>query len=53
LADRPAAALKNVLVTPITRHMKALDRPLVRPLLLVLLAALAWTLLTADIGARL
>jgi hypothetical protein len=52
-SSRPAPALKNVLVTPITRHMKALDRPLVRPLLIVLLAALAWTLLTADIGARL
>jgi len=33
--------------------MKALDRPLVRPLLIVLFAALAWTALTADIGARL
>jgi hypothetical protein len=33
--------------------MKALDRPLVRPLLIVLLATLAWTVLAADIGSRL
>jgi hypothetical protein len=33
--------------------MKALDRPLVRPLLIVLLAALAWTLIVADAGLHL
>jgi len=30
--------------------MKALDRPLVRPLLIVLAVALLWTLVTADVG---
>jgi hypothetical protein len=33
--------------------MKALDRPLVRPLLIVLLATLAWTLIVADAGLHL
>jgi hypothetical protein len=33
--------------------MKALDRPLVRPLLIVLLAALAWTIWATDFGVRL
>jgi hypothetical protein len=33
--------------------MKALDRPLVRPLLIVLLAALAWTIWVADAGVTL
>jgi len=33
--------------------MKALDRPLVRPLLVVLALALVWTLLIADVGVRL
>jgi hypothetical protein len=32
--------------------MKALDRPLVRPLLLLFLAALAWTLWSADVGVH-
>jgi hypothetical protein len=33
--------------------MKALDRPLVRPLLIVLLAALAWTIWVTDAGLHL
>jgi hypothetical protein len=33
--------------------MKALDRPLVRPLIIVLLAALVWTILVADAGVTL
>jgi len=33
--------------------MKALDRPLVRPLLIVLLAALAWTVWATDFGVHL
>ena len=33
--------------------MKALDRPLVRPLLLVLLATVAWTLWASDFGVSL
>jgi hypothetical protein len=33
--------------------MKALDRPLVRPLIIVLLAALAWTIWVADAGVNL
>jgi hypothetical protein len=33
--------------------MKALDRPLVRPLLIVLLAALAWTIWATDFGMHL
>jgi hypothetical protein len=33
--------------------MKALDRPLVRPLLIVLLAALAWTVWLTDVGVNL
>jgi hypothetical protein len=33
--------------------MKALDRPLVRPLLIVLLAALAWTIWATDAGLHL
>ncbi len=49
----PAAALKNSLVIPITRSMKALDRPLVRPLLIVLLATVAWTLWVTDFGVNL
>jgi len=50
---RPASALKKYLVIPITRHMKALDRPLVRPLLIVLLAALVWTVWVTDFGVNL
>ena len=49
----PEAALKNSLVIPITRNMKALDRPLVRPLLIVLLATVAWTVWAADLGVNL
>jgi len=49
----PGAALKNSLVIPITRSMKALDRPLVRPLLIVLLATVAWTVWAADLGVNL
>jgi hypothetical protein len=33
--------------------MKALDRPLVRPLLIVLLAAILWTIWATDFGAHL
>jgi hypothetical protein len=33
--------------------MKAIERPLVRPLLVVLLMAVLWTLYTADVGLRL
>jgi hypothetical protein len=33
--------------------MKALDRPLVRPLLIVLLATLAWTMWATDFGVHL
>jgi hypothetical protein len=33
--------------------MKALDRPLVRPLLIVLLATFVWTLRAADLGLSL
>jgi hypothetical protein len=33
--------------------MKALDRPLVRPLLIVLLAALVWTMWVTDFGVHL
>jgi hypothetical protein len=33
--------------------MKALDRPLVRPLLIVLFAALAWTIWATDFGLQL
>jgi hypothetical protein len=33
--------------------MKALDRPLVRPLLIVLLAALVWTIWVTDFGMHL
>jgi hypothetical protein len=33
--------------------MKALERPLVRPLLIVLLAALAWTIWVTDVGLHL
>jgi hypothetical protein len=33
--------------------MKALDRPLVRPLLIVLLGALAWTIWATDFGVHL
>jgi hypothetical protein len=33
--------------------MKAIERPLVRPLLVLLLAAILWTLYTADVGLRL
>jgi hypothetical protein len=33
--------------------MKAIDRPLVRPLLIVLLAALAWTIWATDAGVTL
>jgi hypothetical protein len=33
--------------------MKALDRPLVRPLLIVLLAALVWTVWVTDFGVNL
>jgi hypothetical protein len=32
--------------------MKAIERPLVRPLLVLLLAAIVWTLVTADVGLR-
>jgi hypothetical protein len=45
--------LKEWPVTPIPRNMKALDRPLVRPLLIVLLAALAWTIWATDFGVHL
>jgi hypothetical protein len=33
--------------------MDVLERPLVRPLLVVLVLALAWTLWTADVGVHL
>jgi hypothetical protein len=33
--------------------MKALDRPLVRPLLIVLLATVVWTLWVTDFGVNL
>jgi hypothetical protein len=33
--------------------MKALDRPLVRPLLVVLLAVLGWTMWLTDVGLHL
>jgi len=33
--------------------MKALDRPLVRPLLIVLLGALVWTIWATDFGVHL
>jgi hypothetical protein len=33
--------------------MKAIERPLVRPLLVLLLMAILWTLVTADVGLRL
>jgi hypothetical protein len=33
--------------------MKALDRPLVRPLLIVLLATLVWTIWATDVGLHL
>jgi hypothetical protein len=33
--------------------MKALDRPFVRPLLIVLLATVAWTLWATDLGVHL
>jgi hypothetical protein len=52
-SDRPEVALKNQLVIPITRDMKAFDRPLVRPLLIVLLATVAWTLWATDFGVNL
>jgi hypothetical protein len=32
--------------------MKAIERPLVRPLLVLLLVAILWTLYTADVGLR-
>jgi hypothetical protein len=32
--------------------MRSLERPLVRPLLVVLLVALAWTLVTGDVAIR-
>jgi hypothetical protein len=32
--------------------MKALDRPLVRPLLIVLLATLVWTMWVTDFGVH-
>jgi hypothetical protein len=32
--------------------MKPLERPFVRPLLVVLLVALAWTLMTGDAAIR-
>jgi hypothetical protein len=32
---------------------KAIDRPLVRPLIIVLLAALAWTIWATDVGLTL
>ena len=50
---RRGRAKEIELVIPITRHMKALDRPLVRPLLIVLLATLAWTVWAADLGVNL
>ena len=53
MRSRPGVALKNSLVIPITRSMKALDRPLVRPLLIVLLATVAWTVWAADLGVNL
>jgi hypothetical protein len=33
--------------------MKALDRPLARPLLIVLFAAVLWTMWATDFGVRL
>jgi hypothetical protein len=33
--------------------MKALDRPLVRPLLIVLLGTLVWTIWVTDVGVPL
>jgi hypothetical protein len=33
--------------------MKALDRPLARPLLIVLLAAVLWTMWVTDFGVHL
>jgi hypothetical protein len=33
--------------------MKALDRPLARPLLVVLFAAVLWTMWVTDFGVRL
>jgi hypothetical protein len=33
--------------------MKAIDRPLVRPLLIVLFATVAWTLWATDLGVNL
>jgi hypothetical protein len=33
--------------------MKALDRPLARPLLIVLFAAVLWTMWVTDFGVRL
>jgi hypothetical protein len=33
--------------------MKVLDRPLARPLLIVLLAALLWTMWATDLGVHL
>jgi len=33
--------------------MKALDRPLARPLLVVLLAAVVWTMWVTDFGVHL
>jgi hypothetical protein len=33
--------------------MKAIERPLVRPLLVLLLMAVLWTLYAADVGLRL
>jgi hypothetical protein len=33
--------------------MKALERPLVRPLLIVLFAAVAWTIWATDFGVHL
>jgi hypothetical protein len=32
--------------------MKAIERPLVRPLLVLLIAAILWTLFSADVGLR-
>jgi hypothetical protein len=32
--------------------MKAIERPLVRPLLVLLMVAILWTLFTADVGLR-
>ena len=49
----PAHALKKCLVIPITRRMKALDRPLARPLLIVLMAAVLWTMWATDFGVHL